>query len=203
MSTKRLAVIEAATRLFADEGYHAVGVDRIAEHSGVAKMTMYKHFPSKEALVCEVLTTSMNESQQSLEEWVMHESGVMARLQAVFSWQARRLKNRDDGSTLFIGAISEYHSENNQVLEVAVEQKRKLRQFIGDLLLSLFEQETAARIARQLVMLLDGAILATRIGEAEAIDQDAWSAAQRLVAIELASTKLPRSSTEYTAGSAR
>src|SRR4051812_33057972 len=111
MSAKKRSVIEAATRLFADEGYHAVGVDRIAEQSGVAKMTMYKHFPSKEALVCEVLTACMNDAQHSLEEWVMHKSGAMARLQAVFSWQARLLKKPDNRSTLFIGAISEYHGE--------------------------------------------------------------------------------------------
>lgn len=188
-SAKKLAIIEAATRLFADEGYHAVGVDRIVEESGVAKMTMYKHFSSKEELVCEVLTAYMNEAQQSLEQWVMKKSGAMARLQAVFAWQARIIKKSGSRSALFIGAISEFHAEENQVLDVAVAQKLKLRQFIGDLLLDLFDPDTSARLARQFVILLDGAILATQIGDADAIENDAWNVAQRLVAIELASMK--------------
>lgn len=190
MSVKKQALIETAARLFASEGYHAVGVDRIAEQSGVAKMTMYKHFASKEQLVFEVLNQSMEEAQQSLEEWVMKKSGAMQRLQAVFAWQARIAKAQGTRSTLFIGAISEYHAERNQIMDVAVTQKERLRSFIANLMNDLFDTETSKRLARQIVMLLDGAIVATQIGEAHAIDRDAWKAAQRLVALELASNQL-------------
>jgi len=190
MSVKKQALLETAARLFADEGYHAVGVDRIAEQSGVAKMTMYKHFASKEQLVFEVLNLNMEEAQQSLEEWVMKKVGAMQRLQAVFAWQARVLKTQGNRSTLFIGAISEYHAEQNQIMDVAVTQKGRLRNFIANLMHELFDAETSARLARQVVMLLDGAIIATQIGEPHAIERDAWKAAQRLVALELASSKL-------------
>lgn len=190
MSVKKQALMETAARLFANEGYHAVGVDRIAEQSGVAKMTMYKHFASKEQLVFEVLNQSMEEAHQSLEEWVMKKSGAMQRLQAVFAWQARVVKSQGSRSTLFIGAISEYHAGQNQIMDVAIAQKERLRTFIANLMHELFDVETSGRLARQIVMLLDGAIIATQIGETHAIEHDAWKAAQRLVALELASSKL-------------
>ena len=41
-ATKEDLVLETSLALFATHGYHAVGVDRIKEASGVAKMTLYK-----------------------------------------------------------------------------------------------------------------------------------------------------------------
>jgi len=47
----RQKILEAAYDLFVADGVQAVGVDTISAHSGVAKMTLYHHFRSKEALV--------------------------------------------------------------------------------------------------------------------------------------------------------
>jgi AcrR family transcriptional regulator len=41
--------------LFYRDGYHATGIDRILADAGVAKMTLYKHFRSKEELILAVL----------------------------------------------------------------------------------------------------------------------------------------------------
>jgi AcrR family transcriptional regulator len=48
-------ILSAALALFYSEGVQAVGVDRIAEQSGVAKVTLYRHFPTKDALLAAVL----------------------------------------------------------------------------------------------------------------------------------------------------
>lgn len=53
--TKEDLVLETALALFATHGYHAVGVDRIKDASGVAKMTLYKHFATKDILIEQVL----------------------------------------------------------------------------------------------------------------------------------------------------
>ena len=44
-------LLEIAARLFYEQGYRAVGVDTIAAESGVGKMTLYRHFPSKDDLI--------------------------------------------------------------------------------------------------------------------------------------------------------
>jgi len=44
-------ILETAQRLFYRHGIRAVGVDRIIAESGVAKMSFYRHFPSKRDLV--------------------------------------------------------------------------------------------------------------------------------------------------------
>jgi AcrR family transcriptional regulator len=48
-------VLEAAVRLFSEEGIDATSMDAIAARSGVSKATIYKHWPDKDALAMEVL----------------------------------------------------------------------------------------------------------------------------------------------------
>jgi AcrR family transcriptional regulator len=54
-SEARQRVLETADRLFYEEGIRSVGVDRIIAEAGVAKMTLYNHFPSKDDLIVAVL----------------------------------------------------------------------------------------------------------------------------------------------------
>ena len=51
MSAKRDSIITTAMRLFNQYGFTNIGIDRIIDESGVAKMTFYKHFPSKNQLI--------------------------------------------------------------------------------------------------------------------------------------------------------
>jgi len=51
----RQRILETAERLFYQEGVRAVGIDRIIAEAGVAKMSLYKHFPSKDDLIVAVL----------------------------------------------------------------------------------------------------------------------------------------------------
>src|SRR5438105_12435319 len=51
----RERILKAADELFYRLGIRGVGVDAIAEAAGTNKMTLYRHFPSKDALVAEYL----------------------------------------------------------------------------------------------------------------------------------------------------
>ncbi|MCB0973354.1 MAG: TetR/AcrR family transcriptional regulator [Actinobacteria bacterium] len=55
IARSRAKVLEAATELLVDGGPRAVTVDAVAEKSGVAKSTMYRHFPSRTDLLVDVL----------------------------------------------------------------------------------------------------------------------------------------------------
>src|SRR4051812_32457920 len=54
-SLKRDRLLATAWRLFYQEGYRAVGIDTLLAEAGVAKMTLYNHFVSKEELIVAVL----------------------------------------------------------------------------------------------------------------------------------------------------
>jgi len=67
----RERILAAAADLFYRHGIRAVGVDSIAEAAGTNKMTLYRHFSSKDVLVAEYLRQSaetMDRCWQQLEE---------------------------------------------------------------------------------------------------------------------------------------
>jgi len=68
--TARERVLGAAYDLFCRHGTRAVGIDRIVAESGVAKMTMYRHFRSKNQLILAVLE---RRGQLWTEGWVQRE----------------------------------------------------------------------------------------------------------------------------------
>lgn len=66
---RREQLLEAASELFVDRGYHATGMDEIADRAGVSKPVLYQHFASKLDLYLavlqqhvEILVTSVREA---------------------------------------------------------------------------------------------------------------------------------------------
>src|SRR6201996_7853662 len=57
-------ILDAASDLFYRHGIRAVGVEAIAEAADTNKMTLYRHFPSKDELVAEYLRQWASEADQ-------------------------------------------------------------------------------------------------------------------------------------------
>lgn len=55
IARSRAKLLSAATELLVDSGPRAVTVDAVAERSGVAKSTLYRHWPSRDALLVDVM----------------------------------------------------------------------------------------------------------------------------------------------------
>jgi AcrR family transcriptional regulator len=55
---RRAQLLEAALRVFVAQGYHAAGMDDIAERAGVSKPVLYQHFPGKLELYLAILDAS-------------------------------------------------------------------------------------------------------------------------------------------------
>src|SRR6476646_5875 len=54
-SAARQRILDTADRLFYNEGIHAVGVNRIVAEAAVTRVTLYRHFPSKNDLIASYL----------------------------------------------------------------------------------------------------------------------------------------------------
>ena len=62
------AIIAAVNRLLADKGFDAMTVDEVAAEVGIAKASLYKHFPSKEDLAATAMARVMQLAVSFLAE---------------------------------------------------------------------------------------------------------------------------------------
>lgn len=181
MSEKKKALIETATRLFSQFGFHAVGIDRIIAESRVAKMTMYKHFPSKSRLVVEVLNEQGAALAAGIAAAIAAHTDALDKLHAIFQWHDAWFRTETFNGNMLIHAAAEFHAEENEILAASEAQRRTFVQTLERILDEHFDGETAVRLARRCALLLDGATLARQLSGRVDAARDAWEIAQALL----------------------
>jgi TetR/AcrR family fatty acid metabolism transcriptional regulator len=72
-------ILQVAEEVFHEKGYHDTSMEEIAARVGVAKGTVYLHFPSKEDLVIAIFTRDIQKFSQAVDETINTESKLSAR----------------------------------------------------------------------------------------------------------------------------
>jgi AcrR family transcriptional regulator len=163
MSKKRDQLVETALALFSREGFHATGIDRILEAAGVAKMTLYKHFRSKEELILAALRLRderwRNRFMRAVEKRAKDPRG---RLLAMFDELGEWFADPGFCGCMFINASAEYAEPNNPIHAASAEHKRLTEKYVR----GLAEQAGAVNpgeLASQLCLLMEGATVMTQV----------------------------------------
>lgn len=155
MNVKEEAVLVAATKLFSEFGYHAVGVDTIIANSNVAKMTFYKYFPSKDDLIQRVLIRRDETMRRGIENAVSRRRTPTGKLKAVFDWHEAWFSSPDFHGCMFIKASEEFPADNSEVRLISQNHKDWLTGLIEGLLTDIGAQRSR-QLARHLMIVLDG-----------------------------------------------
>ncbi len=79
------AIIQAVNRLLAEKGFDLMTVDEVAAEVGIAKASLYKHFPSKEDLAAAAMVRVLGRAQAFLDS-LPADAAPLARLQEVVRW---------------------------------------------------------------------------------------------------------------------
>jgi len=157
-STARQHILEVANDLFYREGIRAVGVDTIVERSGVGKATLYRHFPTKDALIAAYLEERDRLYWKQLNEVIaQHEGSPRAQLLAVVDRVVERMKEPTYRGCVFLNALAEFSEPDHPAHQQAIEHKRELR----SLLFQLSQQAGVHDpdvLADQLSLVLNGAM---------------------------------------------
>ena len=182
--SKRQDIIDTAYVLFKRDGYHATGIDRIIAEANVAKMTMYRNFPSKEGLIVAVLNHRARLADGQLDRLVVEASTPEAKVDAIFSYYSDWFGRHDFHGCLFAHALAEFDDAGDAVHEAAAAQKNGFRDRLRRVLADVMPDERAEAVATALFMLLEGATLLAQMGRgAEAMHSARWAAA-RLITSE-------------------
>src|SRR5688572_18318832 len=129
----RERILKAAYELFSQRGISAVGIDTIIAHSGVAKMTLYRHFHSKEELVLAFLRRrEALWTHQWLETEMLATAETPAeRLLAIFDVFDRWFQQADFEGCAFINVLLE-SVPNSAVRAAAAHHLAHIRGLIGE-----------------------------------------------------------------------
>ena len=79
------AIIRVVNHLLAEKGFDAMTVDEVAANVGIAKASLYKHFPSKEDLAAAAMVRVMRHAQTYLEG-IAEETPSLEKLRQVVRW---------------------------------------------------------------------------------------------------------------------
>jgi AcrR family transcriptional regulator len=158
-SDARERILATATELFYQHGIHSVGIDLVIARSGVAKMTLYRHFGSKDELVLAFLdrmnTTWMSwlKSRVSARR-IRREERPLAVFDALGEW----FRTPSFRGCPFIGTAAEFRDPEHPAHRRAWQFKEGLRAYLEELLRDAGYSRSAA-LADQLLLLADGAIV--------------------------------------------
>lgn len=158
-SPKRDHLMATARRLFYRDGYRVVGIDTLLAEAGVAKMTLYNHFASKEELIVAVIEQQDREVQAALTAAVAAAGRTPSRqVQAVFDWLKGWFESVNFKGCSFIRAFSEYPEPDHPIHQAAAQHKQAVNSMFRQIATDAGAKHPA-ELANALCLLVDGAIL--------------------------------------------
>lgn len=179
--SKKQHLVETAADLFERSGFHATGIDAILKAGGIAKMTLYNHFASKDDLILAALALRDDEYRA----WLVEQTEARAatpreRLSGIFSVLEDWFEGRRFHGCIFTHAAGEYSETDHPIHEQAALHKR----FVYDYMVGLAKDAgilEARVLAQQLLILYDGAINVAHMLDAPIAARQAKRAATVLV----------------------
>jgi AcrR family transcriptional regulator len=165
----RERIERTAYELFSRHGVRAVGVDTIAARAGVAKMTLYKNYPSKDELALAFLR---NREELWTRAWLQGEVAARgrtpeARLLAVFDAFDKWFRRQDFEACAFAKVLLENDERAHPVRQAAVRHLGNIRSFIRQLA-SDAGIRSPDEFAGQWQILMVGSIVAAYAGDLDA-----------------------------------
>jgi AcrR family transcriptional regulator len=163
-------ILATAEQLIYQNGIHATGMDLLVKTSGVARKSIYRYFATKD----EVAAAALNVRDVRWMAWFSSESDKadtpQARILKMFDVLTGWFESEGFRGCAFINTAGEIGEANDPIRLIAKLHKRKL----FDYALALCEQlliEHPATLAKQLLILMDGAITLARVmGDFSAAD---------------------------------
>jgi AcrR family transcriptional regulator len=161
----RERIIGAACDLFYRQGIRAVGVDAIAETAGTNKMTLYRHFQSKDVLVAEYLQCLADKASSIWQRLAAeHPDNPRAQLRAWFENVTAHIASADDRGCALANAAVELPEKDHPARRVIEGFKTAQRRRIVELC-SAAGLADPEMLADELFLLLEGArVTAQSIG---------------------------------------
>ena len=153
----RERIVSAASALFYNDGIRGVSVDAVAAKAGVTKRTLYYHFKSKDDLVAAYLAGRDQPNLTLFKQWFAEaDGGLPAKVERIFRNLARSARHPKWKGCGFLRTSAELaNMPGHPAIKIGAAHKKKFESWLRE----TFEVAgivEAARLARQILLLLDG-----------------------------------------------
>jgi AcrR family transcriptional regulator len=193
-ASARARLLDAASHLFYEEGVHTVGVDRVVERAGVAKATLYALFGNKEGLVRAYLMARDEAIRGRMTRRLARYGAPRERLLGVFGVQDRMFSEPGFRGCAFARANAEA-PDGTSAEEVSETHRTWLRSLFIDLATDAGARDPE-QLARQLMLLYDGAAISAWMDHNPSAAHAARSVATALVDAALPEVHCPAKKAE-------
>lgn len=181
----REKIIAAAEQLFYARGFTAVGMDELRAESGIPLKRLYRLFPSKEAIVEEVLFVWQGMWTSGLTGQVESTQVPRERLLAVYDFLAGWFTSEGFRGCAFINSFGEVGGASGNITSIIRNQKKHFQDYLAELADDL---GAPASLAPQLAILAEGAITTAAIAASAEPARQARAAAEILIDVALQDT---------------
>ncbi len=178
-------IVQAADRLFYRRGIQAVGMDAVRAESGVPLKRLYAQFPSKDALLIEVLHHRGGIWDSGIAAAAAAASTPREKLLAVYDFLDAWFRTDDFRGCGFINAFGELGAVSPAVAAAAREQKAAFQHYVATL---VAEMGASPVLASQLALLAEGAQTTAAISGLPDAAIHARAAAETLIDAALPAT---------------
>lgn len=180
--TKRNELVEKALGVFYQNGFNATGMDRLVAETGISKTSMYKHFKTKDDLILAALKLR----DEQFRNWMVQRIEEIAatpsdRILALFDVLEEWFGMPGFSGCMFINASAEFQDKQHPVRAQSAEHKLLIQSYLRGLA-EQAELPNPDRIARQMMLLKEGAIIAAHVTRSATAARDAKEAARVLLA---------------------
>ena len=179
----RERLLRAADELFYAEGVQSVGIDRVVEHAGVAKASLYNLFGNKEGLVRAYLEARHNGTTDQLVAAVDRHRDPRRRILAVFDAQAQMFAQPGFRGCAFVAAFAEAPL-GGLVAQAAGEYRSWMRALFIDLAQHAGATDPT-ELGRQLQIIYDGGTTAAWMDQDPSIASSSRAAVEALLGAAL------------------
>ena len=149
-------LLATAGRLFTRHGASNVGINDVTAAAGVARMTLYNNFPSKDALTGAVYEEMARATLRALSEVEVSGRSDEENILAIFDHFDRSEHDPDYRGCPFIHVSLQAAEASGPIHAIVQSYKRSLREHIARVLDG--GRRNRAELADQIVLLLDGAV---------------------------------------------
>jgi AcrR family transcriptional regulator len=127
---RKAQIIEVATALFREKGYHATSLDDIAERIGFTKPAIYYYFRSKEDILFEIVDGVVHDALARMRAIADRDEPIVDRLHAILVENTRVVLENLDANTVFYNERGLLSPERERMVR---DREREYTQLIRDL----------------------------------------------------------------------